>query len=156
MAMKQAKRRLDRENMLRKKDERNDQRRNEGLSRGDDAEAIRKERRDRREDWELGPLAPRRDVGDMKNHYGALPGTRLDGYEIMTKAEREKRLAPWGWRVALREGDRVVVINGRDKGSIGKVKEVDEKKLEAQVEGLNMVCSYGLWMISSFDLFDTG
>jgi ribosomal protein L24 len=38
------------------------------------------------------------------------------------------------------KGDRVVLLEGRDKGKIGKITNVDTKRVECTVEGLNMVC----------------
>ena len=95
-------------------------------------EDIRAARSARREDWVLGPLAPRRDVGDKKDKYGAMDSKLLRGVE--------KPDGYWkDWCIA--EGDRVVIIeNGhRNKGKIGKVTTVREKAEECIVSGLNQV-----------------
>ena len=97
-------------------------------------EDIRAARSARREDWVLGPLAPRRDVGNKKDTYGAMDSRLLRGVE--------KPDGYWkDWCIV--EGDRVVVIeNGhRDKGKIGKVTSVSEKAEECIVNGLNQVRS---------------
>lgn len=87
----------------------------------------------RREDWLMGPLAPRRDVGDSKVTYGTL-SPRL----MQAPAKEKSELKEW----CIREGDRVVIIapKHRDHGKIGKVKSVREIGEECTVEGLNMVC----------------
>jgi len=140
MAVRQAERRKLRKRLVYAREKMASTRQNEGISRKGDWDAIRTARKVQREDWELGPLAPRRDVGDLKERYGAFPGHRLDGYELLGKPEKERRLAPWGGKITLKMGDRVAIMSGRDKGRIGKVLEVDAQKLEATVEGLNMVC----------------
>lgn len=92
---------------------------------------ARREREHRREDWMLGPLAPRRDVGKQKSVYGSVPTTRLQFPTI--DVERRRRY------INIMEGDRVCAITGRDKGKIGKVTSVDEEKESLTVEGLNIV-----------------
>jgi len=102
-------------------------------------ETLRRARVERREDWELGPLAPRRDVGNFKDTYGTLPGNQTEGVEI-NREEKARRLIAWGGSKAnVRIGDRVVALAGRDKGKIGKIVSIDSKKLEAKVEDLNKV-----------------
>ena len=41
-------------------------------------------------------------------------------------------------------GDRVVVMEGREKGKIGMVKGTDKEREELTVEGLNKVCCWSL------------
>ncbi|KAI9866910.1 MAG: hypothetical protein M1830_005879, partial [Pleopsidium flavum] len=85
----------------------------------------------RREDWQLGPLAPKRDVGAQKDTYGTGNSRLMRGLEL-PESERTKE-----WPVA--EGDRVVLMEGRDKGKIGVVKTTKKETEELTVEGLNMV-----------------
>jgi large subunit ribosomal protein L24 len=93
----------------------------------------------RREDWELGPLAPRRDVGDSKETYGTVGTNRLRGEELDHRAAQEK-LKPFGGNhLNIVTGDRVVLLEGRDKGKIGKITATDTKRAECTVEGLNLV-----------------
>ncbi|KAI9801297.1 MAG: hypothetical protein M1833_002867 [Piccolia ochrophora] len=92
---------------------------------------VRDERRRRREDWDLGPLAPKRDVGDQTGTYGAMDGRRLKLKEI----PREKRIRFW----SIVPGDRVVIIDGKDKGKIGEVKTIDAKTNGLTVGGMNIV-----------------
>lgn len=93
---------------------------------------IRNARIARREDRELGPLAPRRDVGDLKETYGAMDVRRSRSVEKREEDRTDAQL--------IVVGDRVVVIQGRDKGRIGQVTSVDRKRHEAVVKGVNMVC----------------
>ena len=100
----------------------------------------------RREDRELGPLAPKRDVGTMKDTYGTMDPRRLRGL----KKSKEER----GEAQLIVPGDRVVLVEGRDKGRIGEVKSVDKERHECIVAGLNMVsliatCGTSLWYISA-------
>ena len=53
----------------------------------------------------------------------------------MAKSEEKK--------LHTKVGDRVIVTSGRDKGKMGNVKEVDTKKGEVLVEGVNMVTKIG-------------
>ena len=42
----------------------------------------------------------------------------------------------------LKQGDKVVVISGKDKGKEGKVMSINAKKHTAVVEGVNMVTKH--------------
>lgn len=83
-----------------------------------------------REDWFLGPLAPRRDVGTAKETYGTIGMMRLNP----AKKERWKN-----WHIE--EGDRVCVIEKghREVGKIGTVREVRGPQEVCVVEGINLV-----------------
>jgi len=85
----------------------------------------------RREDWQLGPLAPKRDVGAQKDTYGTSNSRMLRGLDL-PESERTKT-----W--VLAEEDRVVILEGRDKGRIGVVKSINKETDQLTVEGLNMV-----------------
>lgn len=87
-------------------------------------------RKRRREDWLLGPLAPRRDVGELREKYGTIDArrTQLPAADPDTKLE----LAPFA------EGDRVVLLKGRDKGKIGVVREFDDETQTVRIKNLNM------------------
>jgi large subunit ribosomal protein L24 len=99
---------------------------------------IKTARKVRREDWELGDLAPRRDVGSKKDTYATVSMGSMRGREL-TLEERLK-VNPEGGRYAnIVAGDRVVILEGRDKGKIGQVESVDAKSQELVVEGLNLV-----------------
>ncbi|KAI9882070.1 MAG: hypothetical protein M1823_006191 [Watsoniomyces obsoletus] len=95
------------------------------------ADEIRAARRVRREDRSLGPLAPRRDVGELQHTYGTMSPQRLQGFlkPVEKRAEAQPIVA----------GDRVVLVEGRDQGRIGRVISVDKKRHECTVQGLNLV-----------------
>jgi len=104
-----------------------------------DIEQIKAARLARREDWELGPLAPRRDVGDARDTYGTVNAQRTRG-QLLNEKERKEVLKHIGGRyLNIVAGDRVVLLEGRDKGKIGKITATDAKRGECTVEGLNMV-----------------
>ena len=90
--------------------------------------AVRNERKNRREDWMLGPLAPMRDSGIDRQTYGATSPRALYG----VKAMEEDKLK----HIPFMKGDRVVVISGREKGKIGKIDNIQEATQSARVEGL--------------------
>jgi len=110
--------------------------------RRDEIGQLKQARLNRREDYELGPLAPRRDVGDLRETYGTINSQRARGQDI-SHEKQDERLGPWGGKMFLnlRAGDRVVLLEGRDKGKIGTVKDISIKAAEVTVEGLNMVRS---------------
>lgn len=111
------------------------------FARKDEIAQIKNAKQARREDYELGPLAPRRDVGDAKETYGTILGQRIRG-QPLDHRRIDKVLEPVGGRyLNIVTGDRVVLIEGRDKGKIGKVASTDAKKGELTVTGLNMVSS---------------
>lgn len=99
---------------------------------------IKEARKVRREDYELGPLAPRRDVGAKADTYGTLEPARLQGKNL-SKKERLEMNPNSGWYVNIVKEDRVVLLEGQDKGKIGKITTVDRRRQECTVEGLNMV-----------------
>ena len=120
---------------------------------------IHEARTTRREDWILGPLAPRRDIGD--GQYGTVTEQELKGVTkglatgILTKrahggvtaaGKQGKKGVGMSWAQSLIcEGDRVGIVSGtgpesRDKGEIGWVTEVRKGTREVVVDGLNMVC----------------
>ncbi|KKY28623.1 putative kow motif domain protein [Phaeomoniella chlamydospora] len=94
-------------------------------------EEIRNERRARREDWILGPLAPKRDVGENRGAYGTRPMHHGQMPEVI-KSQRVKY-------INFAVGDRVCVLRGRDTGKIGKVEKVEEESQTLRVQGVNRV-----------------
>lgn len=104
---------------------------NDTLVQREVAKDIRHARQVRRERHELGPLAPRWDVGEQTDSYGTMDQRRLRGKEI----SREERMKYWN----IVEGDRVVIITGREKGRIGEVKSCDKKTEQVTVAELNKV-----------------
>lgn len=94
-------------------------------------QSLKDARITRREDWQLGPLAPKRDVGTKKDTYGTSDTRKLRGLEL-PESERVKN-----WPIAA--GDRVVLVEGRDKGKIGVVESIRKETNELTVKGLNIV-----------------
>ena len=93
--------------------------------------AIKAERINRREDWMLGPLAPNRLAGKDAGGYGMMDFQSLRPPNIL-KSEREEF-----FNFAV--DDRVVVVTGREKGKIGKVREIDEERQAVVLADVNMV-----------------
>lgn len=90
---------------------------------------IKEERSNRREDWETGPrLAPKR---DLEERYGTMEQTLL----IPIQKQESQRKRPW-----VAEGDRVVLLEGKDKGKIGRVTSVDPETETLKVKDMNQVC----------------
>ncbi|KAK5149367.1 hypothetical protein LTS14_010975, partial [Recurvomyces mirabilis] len=91
---------------------------------------IKNARLNRAEDWALGSLAPRRDVGEKAKNYGAMTI-----YDINATDLNKKDQPKW---IPYSEGDRVVVMTGRFKGKIGEVTETSEKQGTVRVKGVNV------------------
>ncbi|KAG4438407.1 hypothetical protein IFR05_006113 [Cadophora sp. M221] len=107
--------------------------------RKDEVKHLKDARVARREDYEMGPLAPRRDVGDLKDTYGTVNSNRMRGRPLHGK-EKWDILNFWGGKfLNIVKGDRVVILEGRDKGKIGTLTDIDIKRAECRVEGLNMM-----------------
>lgn len=115
--------------------------------------SIRAARKSRREDWEMGALAPWRaaaayatvagtgtagsgveDAGTAReDHHGTWSARQMN----LPKVPKQYRVKEWFIRV----GDRCVVVEGREgvKGRIGVVKEVNHESETVVLEGINMV-----------------
>lgn len=92
---------------------------------------VKTERKTRREDWLLGPLAPQRDVGVKKGVYGTMDPFALRDPTIPIK----QRAAYINFAV----GDRVCIFRGREKGRIGRIVTINEEQEMVDVEGMNPV-----------------
>jgi|TARA_R110002003_G_scaffold448_12_gene19909 large subunit ribosomal protein L24 len=106
-----------------------------------------------REDWQLGPLRPNRAIGDNAQKYGALTAQQVQKPDIPVHTQRnrnearvKKGLDPEYPLVVedkkyfhIKTLDRVVVVNGPEKGKIGVVQDVVERTHEVIVKGINMV-----------------
>ena len=101
---------------------------------------IRTARATQREDWLLGPLAPRRDVGSLQDTYGTIHANRTRG--VREKGDQQD--------YCIEKGDRVVVVGKefRDRGKIGKVLSVDVKHNQCKIDDINLVCLYSVDAIS--------
>lgn len=138
MAERQAARRLMKRKEKTTRMEGRERRRQEQFVRNQELSDVKAAQIARREDYELGPLAPKRDVGKAKDTYGTIHTNRMRGQELTPKQRKE--INPEGWKHSnIVVNDRVVLMDGHDKGKIGKVIELDTKRQEVTVEGLNMV-----------------
>lgn len=94
-----------------------------------------------KDDWNLGPLAPNSHTGEAANQYGAISEVR---YKNPTSLRNEQKAARCAWlggykNLNLVPGDRVVLLQGPDKGKIGRVQNINEDDASVVVEGLNKV-----------------
>lgn len=108
-----------------------------------------------REDWNLGPLRPNRAIGKGADKYGALTVEQIQKPTIPVHKQKrrneyaEKRGLPLDGAIIvddkkyfhIAKNDRVVIINGKDKGKIGFVQSIQSRTHEVFVKGLNMVGS---------------
>jgi large subunit ribosomal protein L24 len=101
-------------------------RRIEGIMKGYRKQA----RQNYKDDWTLGHLAPRRDVGEHTGTYGAV-----DANVLRLPERRAEDYKQW---FAIGPGDRVVVIKGREKGRIGIVEELDETRESLTIRNMNL------------------
>lgn len=101
-------------------------------------------RRRRREDWELGPLAPRRDT-PIKDANGAYWGTSSLGEAMGSFGSRQRDLAcRWAGGakyLCLKAGDRAAIMQGPDKGKIGTIRTVNLDEAQVTLEAENLQVS---------------
>lgn len=96
---------------------------------------IRKARKARLEDWELGPLAPKRDIANVLDfnpsqgilHWGTLGISRGMEMNAIRKEDLESRCSWAGGseKLCLAAGDRVVMTEGVHKGKIDRIAFID-------------------------------
>lgn len=96
-----------------------------------------------KDDWNLGPLAPNIYYGEAAAAYGAISETRYRQATRLREKQKEARCAWLGGykNLNLSLGDRVVLLEGPDKGKIGKVTDIQLDDGCVLVEGLNKVGS---------------
>jgi large subunit ribosomal protein L24 len=106
-----------------------------------------------KEDWHLGHLRPNRAVGVGADKYGALTKDQVQkpSFPIHMLKRRNEVRARQNLELEyplvvddktyfpFAVDDRVVVIKGRDKGKIGRVRTIVDRSHEAVVTGLNRV-----------------
>ena len=100
-------------------------------------------RKSYREDWALGPLAPKRDYGEKEGTFGALSPGQIAEQDL---PEREIR-REWN-KIGdnyFKPSDRVVITLGREKGKIGEISSINENRVSAKIEGLNKVNKHLNW-----------
>ncbi|KAJ9498377.1 hypothetical protein H2202_006064 [Exophiala xenobiotica] len=121
-------------------------------------EYLKDERKHRREDWIAGPLAPKRNVAEKADTYGAVSALLVQGPEIPKRAlkgpkgtgsdqvgseGRETEQKEWegeGNEGNILAGDRVCVVIGDAgiRGRIGTALDVNLERKQITIEGLNM------------------
>ncbi|KAI1281815.1 hypothetical protein F5Y07DRAFT_271091 [Xylaria sp. FL0933] len=92
-----------------------------------------------RDDWAMGPLAPRTDVGEWHDAFGAIRDTRMSSGNPFPLALRNARCqwAGGAYYLNLAVGDRVVLLDGPDKGRIGQIQNINHETAEATIKDLN-------------------
>jgi large subunit ribosomal protein L24 len=121
---------------------------------------IHEARRARKEDWELGPLAPKRDLGF--NGYGEISTGRRDwsqGGQFKINPELAAKRCAWAGGVkqfCLAPGDRVVIMDGQEKGKIDRIKSVQPEDGLVLLEKLNRVSEAGSSPLDNRKLTRTG
>lgn len=95
-------------------------------------------RQRRREDWELGPLAPLRDT-PLQDDNGAYWGTMALNRTMSELPDKQIQLAcKWAGGkkyLCLKGGDRVAIMQGPDKGKIGTVRSISMEEGCVVLEG---------------------
>ena len=81
---------------------------------------INQAKKNFREDWKFGPLAPRRDVGDFKDAYGTV-----DSQTIQHPTVPYSKRARWPH---IYKGDRVVILEGPDRAGSARSRTSKETK----------------------------
>ncbi|KAF4342988.1 KOW motif containing protein [Fusarium beomiforme] len=107
-------------------------------------------RRMRQEDWELGPIAPKRDLGF--NGYGMFgEGVRSDWSNYGLYRPRPEVLAKrCAWAGGLKQlnlavSDRVVIMDGPDKGKIDRIKTINVQGGFVTLENCHRAISAGMF-----------
>jgi len=94
-------------------------------------QVYRDERRYRRDEWQMGSrLIPRRDVGTSRQNYAHVSSEMWSFPDVPEHLRQPMRISP---------GDKVVVMEGKERGKIGKVKDVDEERQTVSIEEMNKV-----------------
>ncbi|KAF7533216.1 hypothetical protein G7054_g7260 [Neopestalotiopsis clavispora] len=103
------------------------------------AEDYGRAKRAIKDDWHLGANAPNTNVGERGGVHGAVSEARYQMSASLKEHQKEARCAWLGGHKNLNlvEGDRVVLLEGPDKGQIGKISNLQRDKMEVIVEGLN-------------------
>ncbi|ROT43725.1 KOW motif domain-containing protein [Sodiomyces alkalinus F11] len=103
---------------------------------------LRAARLNRRQNWELGPLAPRLDL-DGKATHAAQEAPRTAMQTLMKPWEIQLRCA-WAGTPELLNlvvGDRVVVMEGPEKGKIDRVASIDMRHGTINLENIGKYLS---------------
>ncbi|KAI0445572.1 KOW domain-containing protein [Xylaria telfairii] len=92
-----------------------------------------------RDDWAMGALSPRRDVGDNYGGLGSISHVRFSAAGDLSLSKRNARCqwAGGAHYLNLAVGDRVVLLDGPEKGRIGKIRDINHSSAEVTVSELN-------------------
>lgn len=88
-----------------------------------------------REDWQLGSIAPKRDVGEWRENFAVTPN-EFRHLPPLTSLELKALQARPHY---FEQDDYVFALTGKDEGKIGRVREVDHDEMSLTVENLNKV-----------------
>lgn len=107
--------------------------------------------RRRREDWEMGSLAPRRDT-PLPDSSGAYWGSVSLSRNLADRIPEKQRDLACRWAggrktLCIKQGDRVAIMEGPDKGKISTIKYVQEEGAFVALEGEHLMVSFllDLW-----------
>lgn len=104
----------------------------------------------RHENFELGPLAPSRDVSRVDkfgNYWGSISTERAMLQVQLTDAQKDARAAWAGGKqyLCLAPGDRVVVLEGPYKGKISTIESIKRDIMAVELAGnLTIVSTYSV------------
>lgn len=107
--------------------------------------------RRRREDWEMGALAPQRDtpLRDANESYWGSIGLHRNLADTLPEKQRDLACRWAGGRktLCIKAGDRVAIMDGPDKGKISTVKYAQEEGAFVALEAENLMVRLflGLW-----------
>lgn len=92
-----------------------------------------------RDDWAMGPIAPRTDYGEWHDALGAVGEDRFasNGRLSLTVRNARCQWAGGAYNLNLAKGDRVVLLDGPDKGRIGNIMRIDHDSAEVTIKNLN-------------------
>ncbi|KAI1147235.1 KOW domain-containing protein [Nemania diffusa] len=92
-----------------------------------------------RDDWAMGALSPRLDVGPWHGAHGAISEHRAakPGRFPPEKLDARCKWAGGAKYLNLVEGDRVVLLDGPEKGRIGEIMHIQRDSAEITVKDLN-------------------
>ncbi|KAI9155401.1 KOW motif containing protein [Paramyrothecium foliicola] len=109
---------------------------------------IKTSRQARKDAWELGPVAPKRDLGiepyDALSGYLRTDWTNQGNYKPKPKiVEQRCAWAGGSKQLNLAPKDRVVILDGPDKGKIDKIKDVDTMAGTVTLENCHQAITSG-------------
>ncbi len=139
MAERQVVRRAKREKYIQEKFEQRQQRHQMLRTQREAGEQLKAAIVARHEDWELGPLAPRRDVSRVDkfgNYWGSITGERAQLSTTQLTDEQKTARSAWAGGpqyICLAPGDRVVILEGPYRGKITKIEKINKENMTIDV-----------------------